>query len=203
MTTLLFIRHGITESNENDLYPGYSEEEVSSKGVDQIDKLMQRLKNTNIDSVYSSSINRACKTAKQFAKKRNIPCFILEDLKEINLGLWDRLPKEEIKRRWPQLWEQAMDDPGEIVLPEGERFQDTLNRSVRAFQKIAAENSNKCIAIFLSHDVIIKMIVMHVLNAPTRIYHKFQIDCASISKITITNEKPQLISLNDTAHLAL
>ena len=75
-----------------------------------------------------------------------------------------------------------------------------MDRAIRAFEEIVTANPNKCVAIF-THEIIVKMIVMYVLNAPTHIYHHFQIDCSSVTEIIASNEKRKLIELNNTFHL--
>lgn len=200
VTKLLLIRHGITQSNMSDIYMGRSDEDISSEGYHQIDQLSMRLKKVPIAAIYSSPLKRTCSSAARIAKDHHIKNEIHNDLNEIDIGIWQGLSKEKAKQQWPELWDQIMLDPGEITVPQGEAFKDTLSRSIRAFEEIVTANPNKCVAIF-THDIIIKLIVMHVLNAPTRIYQHFQIDCSSVTEITASNGKRKLIELNNTAHL--
>jgi broad specificity phosphatase PhoE len=202
VTTLLLIRHGITQSNMSDIYMGRSDEDVSPEGYRQIDKLSMRLKKVPIAAIYSSPLKRTCSSATRIANDHNIKSEILSDLNEIDIGIWQGLSKEKTKQQWPELWNQIMLDPGKITVPQGEAFKDTMGRAIRAFEEIVTANPNKCVAIF-THDIIIKMIVMHVLNAPTRIYHHFQIDCSSVTEITASNKNRKLIELNNTSHLTI
>lgn len=200
VTTLLLIRHGVTQSNKNDIYMGRSDEDISPEGYDQIEKLSMRLKKVPIAAIYSSPLKRTCSSAARIAKDHHIQCEILSDLNEIDFGSWQGLSKEKTKQQWPQLWEQIMVDPGKITLPQGEAFKDTMDRAIRAFEEIVTANPDKCVAIF-THEIIVKMIVMYVLNAPTRIYHHFQVDWSSVTEISASSKKRKLIELNNTSHL--
>src|SRR5579872_7384303 len=197
-TTLLLIRHGRTQSNIDNVYSGRTDEEMNAEGYIQLDKLSHRLKNMPITEIYSSPLRRTYTTAKQVAKELSISCKILEELTEIDLGIWQGLSREKVKRAWPQLWDQQLVDPGKIALPNGETFQQTMDRAIGAFENIAKTNINKCAAI-VTHEIIIKMLVIYVLKAPTSIYHHFQIDCASITEVRIVNDKSKLIGLNSTS----
>lgn len=199
-STILLIRHAITQSNLNEIYQGRSEEDVTPEGYLQIDQLCKRLKNTPIATVYSSPLKRARTTASCIAKDKYLPLEIREELKEIDLGLWEGLTKEEICQKWPEIWAQLLFDPGKIVLPKGESFKEVIERSVRVFEELIHLHTHPCIAI-VTHDIIIKILVLYVLKVPTSAYHRFQIDCASITKITSLNNSHKLISLNDTFHL--
>lgn len=194
-TKIFLIRHAVTQFNLNGTYQGTSSEDVSVEGAMQIEKLCKRLQKVDIDVVYSSPLKRARTTASRVAQDKRIPLHLREELKEIDFGLWEGLTREETRRRWPEIWKELLSDPGSISLPEGESFQKTMERAVQVFEELSQKHIEECIAI-VTHEIIIKMIVIHVLEAPTHIYNRFRVDCASIT--TITNQK--LISLNDTSH---
>lgn len=61
-----------------------------------------------------------------------------EVLREIDLGAWEGMSREQIERRSPGAWaERGRYFAG--FLPEGgESFQDVLDRALPVFQKMAA-----------------------------------------------------------------
>lgn len=65
---IIIARHGETEHNRNKICQGHSESNLTEKGVEQAKKLALRLKNVNIDCVYSSDLSRAVETAKEILK---------------------------------------------------------------------------------------------------------------------------------------
>jgi broad specificity phosphatase PhoE len=196
-TNTLLIRHGVTEANLKDIYQGSSTEDLSSQGVLQVGKLCQRLSSSNIQAVYSSPLKRTKTTASRIAQDKKIPLHLREELKEIGFGLWEGLTREETRRRWPEIWKELLIDPGSISIPGGESFRETMERAVGVFEELNQKHANQTIAI-VTHEIIIKMIVIHVLQASTSIYNRFQVDCASITTVTKPNGK--LIHLNDTSH---
>lgn len=200
MTTILLVRHGQTESNVTGFYMGRSNEDLNDTGYAQAHSLSSRLASLPIASVYTSPIRRAYTTAVILAKPHNLKVKVLDDLSEIQLGDWQGLHQEEISQRWPELWKQWRADPSESAMPNGESFKQVTERAIRAFDTVAATEQGRQ-AVIVTHEIVIKGLVAHVLGVPNSIYRRFEIKSASLSVIRLINGKTELIMLNDTSHL--
>ena len=199
-TTVLLARHGQTESNIIGFFMGWSDEDINDLGYTQARSLASRLARLPIASVYTSPLKRAYNTALILAKPHNLELKVLDDLIEIQLGDWQGLHMDEISQRWPELWKQSRIDPSEVTMPNGESFQQVTERAVRTFEAIVADNQDQQVAM-VTHDVVIRVLVAHVLGASNSIYRRFEISNASLSTIRVTDGKARLVTLNDTSHL--
>lgn len=199
-TTVLLVRHGQTNANVTGFYMGWSDEDLSEVGYTQARRLSSRLASLPIASVYTSPLCRAYTTAAILAEPHELELKVLDDLIEIRLGDWERLHMDEIKQRWPELWQQSRIDPSELTMPGGESFRQVTERAVRAFETIAGTNRGKQ-TVIVTHDVIIRVLVAHFLRVSNSIYRRFVIDNASLTVIRIVNSDSRLIALNDTSHL--
>ena len=199
-TTVLLVRHGQTESNVTGFFMGWSNEDISHLCYAQARSLSSRLTSLPVASVYTSPLKRTYNTALILAKPHNLDLKVLDDLIEIQLGDWQGLHMDEISQRWPELWKQSRIDPSEVTMPNGESFQQVTERAARAFEMIVADNQDKQVAM-VTHDVVIRVLVAHVLGASNSIYRQFEISNASLSTIRVTDGKARLITLNDTSHL--
>lgn len=199
-TTVILVRHGQTESNINGFYMGWSDEDINDIGYTQSRSLSSRLACLPIASVYSSPLKRTYTTATILAKPHGLELKVLDDLIEIRLGDWQGLHTDEIRQRWPELWQQSRIDPSELTMPNGESFKQVTERAVRAFKTIVAANQGKQ-AVIVTHDVIIRGLVAHVLGVSNSIYRRFEINNASLSVIRVIDGNARLITLNDTSHL--
>jgi broad specificity phosphatase PhoE len=179
---------------------GWSDEDINDLGYTQAHSLAFRLASLPIDSVYTSPLKRARNTALILAKPHNLDLKVLDDLIEIKLGDWQGLHMDEISQKWPELWKQSRIDPSEVTMPNGESFQQVTERAARAFEMIVSDNQDKQVAM-VTHDVVIRVLVAHILGASNSIYRQFEINNASLSTIRVTNGKARLITLNDTSHL--
>lgn len=200
ITTLLLIRHGQTESNINGHYMGRSQEDLNQNGYEQVQLLSKRLTNEEINAVYTSPLTRARITAKVVAKPHQINPIEMDDLTEINLGDWQGLHASEIVNNWPDMWQQSRVDPSMLTWPNGESFAQVIHRSVYAFQLIVKENLGKTTAI-ITHDIIIRIMVMYALGVSYSTYRRMEIGNASLTKIVVFDSKNQVVTLNDTSHL--
>lgn len=199
-TTLLLIRHGQTNSNVSGLYAGWSEENLNELGYIQAHRLSYRLAHLPIAAIYASPINRAYTTAAIIAEPHQLNVEVLDELIEIQLGDWEGIYQDEIKRRWPRQWQQSRTDPTNIVLPNGESFEQVTTRAIRALNTVILASQDKQVVI-VTHEVIVKVLVAYALGVTNSIYRRIEIDNASLSVLQITDSNYQLVRLNDTSHL--
>jgi len=199
-TTVLLARHGQTNSNVTGFFMGWSDEDLNEVGYAQVRSLSSRLAGMPIASVYTSPIQRAYITAMILAKPHNLEVKVLDDLIEIQLGDWQGLHLNEISQRWPELWQQWRTDPSESTIPNGESFKQVTERAIQAFEAVVAAEQGRQ-AVIVTHEIVIKVLVAHVLGVPNSIYRRFEINNASLSMVRLINGKTRLIMLNDTSHL--
>jgi len=179
---------------------GWSQEDLNETGYQQVQRLAKRLEGTSIEAIYTSPLKRARTTAEILAKPYNINFIEMDDLIEINLGDWQGLHAREIYKKWPVMWKQSRLDPSGLTWPNGESFAQTAQRGVRAFNSILEANQNQIVAV-VTHDIIVRIIATHVLGASYSIYRRMEIGNVSFTKIVVTDNKNQLVTLNDTSHL--
>ena len=198
--TVLLVRHGQTKSNTTGFFMGWSDEDLNDVGYAQAQALSSRLANLPVSSIYTSPLRRTYNTAAILAKPHKLELKVIDELIEIQAGDWQGLHTDEIKQRWPELWQQSRTDVSNVTLPNGESFGQVTERAVRAFDTILAANHDRHVAI-VSHEVVIKVIVAHVLGATNSIYRRFEVRNASLSEIQITDDNARLVTLNDVSHL--
>jgi len=199
-TTVLFVRHGQTESNITGYFMGRSDEDISDLGYAQVRSLSSRLASFPIASIYTSPLQRTINTARILAEPHKLELNVLDDLIEIGLGDWQGLHRDEISQKWPEIWRQSRIDPSDVTFPNGESFQQVTERAVRAFNRIVADNKNRH-TLAITHDAVIRVLAAHVLGTSNSIYRHMEINNASLSVIRVEDDRVRLVTLNDTAHL--
>ena len=200
ITDVLLVRHGQARSNVTGFYMGRSDEDMDDIGYGQVRKLSSRLAGMPVTSVYTSPLQRTYMTATIVTGPHNIGLQVLDDLTEIQLGDWHGLHRDEIIRRWPELWQQWRIDPSGFTMPNGESFGEVTERAVRAFKTVVASNKGGQV-VMVTHDIIIRVLVAHVLGVTNSIYRRLEVNNATISVVRVIDGKAMLIKLNDTSHL--
>ena len=79
-------------------------------------------------------------------------------------------------------------------------MSEVTERAANAFERIVGSEQGKQVVV-VTHDVVIKVLVAHVLGASNHIYRKFDIGNAALSMVQVVRGNPRLIMLNDTSHI--
>ncbi|MGI8635827.1 MAG: histidine phosphatase family protein, partial [Segetibacter sp.] len=88
MTTLLLIRHAITDSVGKSLAGRKKAIPLNDHGRQQAQKLAQHISHLPIHAIYASPLERTTETANYIAEKIHQEVFLSEDFLEINFGDW-------------------------------------------------------------------------------------------------------------------
>jgi broad specificity phosphatase PhoE len=100
-TTILLARHGETDWNREGRWQGWADPSLNGTGHDQARKLAEKLAGTDIDAVYSSDLRRALETAEILAAPHNLTVATDPGLREIDVGQWSGLTRDQIAERFP------------------------------------------------------------------------------------------------------
>lgn len=126
--TFYFIRHGVTEANNQKLWCGGDWDiELHPDGEMQAKSLAQRIRDISddFDQIFHSPMLRAQQTAFLINEKALKPIVALEDLREWRIGVLERTPWEEpllskTLSDWPSL------EGGENVLAFRDRVRSAI-----------------------------------------------------------------------------
>ncbi|HWH04956.1 MAG TPA: histidine phosphatase family protein, partial [Gaiellaceae bacterium] len=102
MTTIVLARHGETDWNREQRFQGHADRPLNELGREQARELAERLRNDRIDAVYSSPLVRALETAETVAAALGLPVETREALREVDVGSWEGLSRDEIEERHPE-----------------------------------------------------------------------------------------------------
>jgi 2,3-bisphosphoglycerate-dependent phosphoglycerate mutase len=191
---LWLIRHGETLWNREQRAQGQLDVPLSSLGLEQAQKLAERLQHTKFDCLVSSDLSRAFQTAEMVAAKLELPIRSDVAWREIHMGVGQGLTYSEIfshKRIRPmtEAWEG------------GESKRDVMNRVAVALEKLYAEFTDSRVAVF-SHGGAIRGAIHVLLNDLDQHLDLAERGNTSISKLEVkAGHVGRLLVYNDTAHL--
>ena len=154
MTTLIFIRHGQSVANQLRVFAGQKNFDLTDLGLRQAERCARFLKeNFSVDAIYASDLTRARQTAEPAAKLYGLDIVLMEDLRERSIGIWAGKSHQEVKERYPKLFQEWRNRTG--IVPEGaENDEQLLPRVCRAEARILAENKGKTVAVYTHAGVI-------------------------------------------------
>lgn len=135
MSHVVLIRPGCTDFDEQQRIQGALDLPLSVRGRDQTSRLLRELAAVEFDLVYSSPTEPALGTAQELAAAHGVPLKCLDDLENVNQGLWQGLQLEELKRKHPKVYKQWHESPACICPPGGESLTEALARVRKALEK--------------------------------------------------------------------
>ena len=137
-TRLLLARHGETDWNRTGRWQGQADPPLNDAGRRQAAALAEQLVGDGVAAIYSSDLRRASETARVVGDRLGLPVVERPDLREIDVGSWSGLTRDEVRERFPDGFARWLD--GEIG-HDGESREQLTTRVVAAIERIAAEQA--------------------------------------------------------------
>jgi phosphoserine phosphatase len=215
-TRVIIVRHGQSSYNAEKRIQGRCDESVlTEKGRLDAEIVGATLSQLNFDAFYCSPLQRAKQTAIAIHGCLNNPPSLqaINLLMEIDLPLWEKLTKQEVKEKFAldyRLWkEQPHEFKMLLSTSEGQReFFPVLSLYQQAqqfWQEILPQHQGKTILI-VAHNGINRCLLMSALGIDPALYHSIQQSNCCINVLNFTGgfgEPVQIESLNQTSHLEI
>lgn len=132
---LLLMRAGSTEWDEAGRLQGSVDLPLSGPAREGLQQKVAELGQTKLAVVLCGPDEASRETAEAVAVHGGCNVKVVDDLREINLGLWEGMLASEFERRYPRVCRQWLDDPANVVAPEGEGLEEVRERVVSALSR--------------------------------------------------------------------
>jgi probable phosphoglycerate mutase len=210
-TRVIIVRHGQSSYNAEQMIQGRCDESVlTEKGKADAEIVGNALSNLKIDAFYCSPLQRAKETAQIIHGCLTNPPSLqpTDKLMEIDLSLWEKLKKKQVREEFPQeysIWKQHPQD-FKMLLPTGKEYYPVLSLYEQAqefWQETISQHQGETLLI-VAHNGINRCLIMSAIGVPPERYHSIQQSncCINILNFSGGWEEPvQLESLNQVSHL--
>ena len=130
MSLLVLVRHGQSEWNEQNLFTGWRDPDLTAQGIDEAKAAGQALKQQGLvfDFAFTSDLERAQKTLTLLLAEQgqsDLPTTQNQALNERDYGDLAGLNKDDARKKWGDeqvhIWRRSYDTPP----PGGESLKDT------------------------------------------------------------------------------
>ena len=168
MARLILIRHGQSVWNATNRFTGWTDVELSEKGVIEAEEAGRQLSGIRIDVVHTSDLIRAQRTAEIVMQQNEsfgeaIPTHYDWRLNERHYGSLQGLNKAETAEKHGaeqvHLWRRSFDVPP----PEGESLEMTAERTIPYFtEEILPDLESGKNVLVSAHGNSLRSIVMHL-----------------------------------------
>lgn len=195
-TELIIFRHGETDWNREHRSMGTTDVPLNATGRRQAQQLAQRLETEHIDACFTSPLSRAKETMETVALRHNLPVNILDDLREMNLGLFEGKLKADRTLLFPE-FDAGNDEHRRRMRMD--TFADWISTlQTQTLPSLIQKHDGQTLAIS-THDQKMRALLV-ALGMPEETKRSVLKNCA-ITKIYVENGIMSVIFHNDTSHL--
>jgi len=191
---IFMLRHGEPDFPDRKSYIyGHTDYPLAKDGVRQAKKIGKALSKIKMHRIISSDLARASQTADIVAAMQSgAPGEVMRDasLREINMGEWDGVPKDDIERNYGKLFAARAVDFANIAAPGGESFTDLQKRGVEAFYSILGASEGASNLLLVAHGGIFWAIVCDLFNLSLCDIFRFGLDYCALHLIEYKKKSP-------------
>ncbi len=186
-TTLILVRHGVTDHTAKRLFSGGlggANPGLNDEGRAQVRATADWLAPMaeQVDALISSPVRRTRESAEILAERFDKPVLVEEGVAEMEFGAWDGLSFAEIQERYPDdlsAWLGNLD----AAPSGGESFREVEARVLEGRDRILAAHTGQTVVV-VSHVTPIKTLVADALGAPLDALYKMELSPASVTVVS-------------------
>lgn len=179
-TLVLLARHGQTPTTGR-LLPGQAPGlHLSEAGVQQAERLAERLDGLTLDAAYVSPLERAQETAAPTLAAHGLTPVVDPGLLECDFGEWTGQELAELAKL--PAWGELQRDPATFRFPGGESLAELQARAVDAIERARDEHAGGTVICF-SHADPIRAALVHYLGSTLTAFHRVTVATASVSAL--------------------
>lgn len=203
-TTLYLVRHGQTEYNRLHIVQGRKiNSDLNARGIEQAERLAERLSTTPLDAFYASPLRRCVQTAAAVHRYHPLaPIHLLPDLEEMSWGDLEGLPDSDYTRTvFREMYERWRQGDFDARVPGGESIREVADRAMRAFRRIVTNHADGTVLV-VAHGRLLRVLLASVLPhvGLTRM-QEIQHANTSVNCVVVEDGVAEAQLLNCTAHL--
>ena len=200
MVMVILVRHGETAWNRREVFRGRADVELNERGREQAQALGAALEEHELETVYSSPLRRAVETAEAIAKPHNIRVEIEEGFIDFDYGRWQGLQLDEVRQRYPKLYQDWIERPHTVRMEGGESLRVLRRRAMGALRKVTKRHPDETVVI-VAHRVVNKVILCAVLGLDNSHFWQIRQDTCAFNVLEWSQDRWVVRLFNDTCHL--
>jgi broad specificity phosphatase PhoE len=149
MTTLYLVQTGQTVWEEQARFDPAAGAPLTDAGRQAVCDRAAQLPAGQFSAVYASGGEAERQTAALLAGALGAKVRRVQDLREVDYGLWQGLTRQEVKRRNPKIYRRWTEAPGAVRPPDGETLQEAQERVRKALRAVLKRHRGGAAAVVL------------------------------------------------------
>ncbi len=194
---LTLVRHGQTDANVAEIWQGQTDWGLNDTGRRQAERLGAWY--TSPGPVFASPLGRAHQTAQ--ALNGHDPVLV-DGLQEISMGSWEGLHANEIKERWPDLFERTFQRMEDLKRGgDGESVAELIARMRTTVDGLVADHTSGRMTV-VSHGSAIRAFIVSVLGGGNEVFRKTGLlENTALANVVVTDRGYRLADYGVSHHV--
>ncbi len=198
---LYMVRHGQTAASRDNRFSGSSDPPLTAAGAAMAEAFAKAYASLTWDTIYTSPMLRARQTADPLCRLVGAQPAVEDGLKEIEYGEWEGLEQDEVKARWPEVFEYWADDVASRGTPGGETAFHVAARAMRVVEAIRSRHQHGNV-LLVSHKATLRIITCALLGLDVRLFRqRLAQPVGAVTMFAVTRSTAQLTIFGDRSHL--
>lgn len=193
-TRIFLVRHGQVVNHDEYRYNGHFDVDITNTGVEQMTRVSQFLSGQEIDAVYSSDLQRTVKGARIIGKRLGLEPVMVRPLRELNLGRWEGLTREEAVALYPEEAHFSFKDLATSKVKEGESLVELRARVVPALEEILSRHAHRSVCI-VAHGGVNRVILSEAMSLPLDNFFRIEQDYGCLNIIDYLEDGMKVVKL--------
>jgi alpha-ribazole phosphatase len=164
-TRIYLIRHGQVVGHDQPRYNGQADVALTDVGIEQYQRLKERLADTRISACYTSDLSRCAIGADIICGSLGVEPVARRELRELNIGIWEGMTWQDIKENWPDEWRARLADLVNHRVPGGERLLDVEARVMPVTREIVERHRGQELLV-VGHGGVNRIVLLNAIGAP-------------------------------------
>ena len=197
---LVLVRHASSTWNDERRIQGQLDPPLSTKGREQAERVAARFRGVAVEAFNSSDLRRAVETAAAIGRELGREPELVPELREVALGDWEGLNRDEIKARYPDEWEHWRDHPSWDIVPGSEGTDAFEGRVGAVLDRLLARHGTGRVVV-VTHGGVIQVALLRIVGRSSNGLFPFTIANTSLTVLEGSPERMVVGRVNDTCHL--
>lgn len=168
---LYLMRHGQTDWNMNERVQGWQDTPINQQGIKQALTAGEKLAKEEIETIYSSDLKRAKKSAEIISAALDLPLHCTKRLREMNFGKAEGLKKTDLPAKFPYIYPAFNDlnnqERYDVRYPNGESIGEVQQRFMKFVTKLLEDRRQK--VLIVTHGMLVRIFAESCLKKTIRI----------------------------------
>jgi probable phosphoglycerate mutase len=147
MTQFILVRPGSTDYDQQGRIQGNLDIPLNEQGNTEVAKAIDELKHQGIRILYCCGCAAARQTAEALSTALGAKLKEMDNMQNLNHGLWQGMLIDEVKRKQPTVYRQWQEQPECMRPPGGETIGEARQRVKAAITKIARKHKDDVVGL--------------------------------------------------------